>query len=186
LNLEKDIQQRSERIAELEELIAAKDQAMKDLKNSISKALTAFEGKGLTVEQRNGKVYVSMENKLLFKSGSWAIGKQGKVAIIELGKVLSKNPDIAVLIEGHTDNVPFTSDGPISNNWDLSTKRATSIISILSENNSINLENLTAAGRSEYSPIDTNETQEGKAKNRRIEVILTPKLDEISRLLNSK
>lgn len=186
LSLEKDIQQRSERIAELEELIAAKDQAMKDLKNSISKALTAFEGKGLTVEQRNGKVYVSMENKLLFKSGSWAIGKQGKVAIIELGKVLSKNPDIAVLIEGHTDNVPFASDGPISNNWDLSTKRATSIISILSENNSINLENLTAAGRSEYSPIDTNETQEGKAKNRRIEVILTPKLDEISRLLNSK
>ena len=127
-----------------------------------------------------------MENKLLFKSGSWAIGKQGKVAIIELGKVLSKNPDIAVLIEGHTDNVPFASDGAISNNWDLSTKRATSIISILSENKSINLENLTAAGRSEYSPIDTNETQEGKAKNRRIEVILTPKLDEISRLLNSK
>tara|TARA_B100001248_G_C27379414_1_gene456116 strand:+ start:343 stop:1302 length:960 start_codon:yes stop_codon:yes gene_type:complete len=184
MRLQADMQERSERIAELEELIAAKDQAMKDLKNSISKALTAFEGKGLTVEQRNGKVYVSMENKLLFKSGSWSVGNQGRNAIEQLGSVLAENPDIAVLIEGHTDNVPFSNGGKIANNWDLSTKRATAIISILSENKAISLNNLTAAGRSEYAPVESNDTAIGKAKNRRIEVVLTPKLDEISKLLN--
>ena len=184
MRLEADMQERSERIAELEVLIAAKDQAMNDLKNAISKALTDFEGKGLTVEQRDGKVYVSMENKLLFKSGSWAVNSQGRNAIVQLGNVLAENPDIAVLIEGHTDNVPFSNRGQISNNWDLSTKRATAIISILAENKAISLENLTAAGRGEYSPVDSNDTNEGKAKNRRIEVVLTPKLDEISKLLN--
>lgn len=185
LRLEADMQERSQRIAELEALIAAKDQAMTDLKDAISNALTAFEGKGLTVEQRDGKVYVSMENKLLFKSGSWAVGPEGRQAIGQLGNVLGENPDIAVLIEGHTDNVPFSNGGQIANNWDLSTKRATAIIAILSENKTINLENITAAGRSEYAPIDSNDTSEGKAKNRRIEIILTPKLDEISRLLNA-
>ena len=185
LKLEADMQERSQRIAELEALIASKDQAMRDLKNAISSALTAFEGKGLTVEQRNGKVYVSMENKLLFKSGSWAIGSKGRVAIEQLGSVLADNPEIAVLIEGHTDNDPFSSGGPIENNWDLSTKRATSIVQILSENARINPESLTAAGRGEYAPIASNDTKEGKAKNRRIEVVLTPKLDEISKLLNN-
>ena len=184
MRLEADMQERSERITELEALIAAKDQAMNDLKNAISRALTDFEGKGLTVEQRDGKVYVSMENKLLFKSGSWAVNSQGRNAIVQLGNVLAENTDIAVLIEGHTDNVPFSNRGQISNNWDLSTKRATAIISILAENKAISLENLTAAGRGEYSPVDSNDTNEGKAKNRRIEVVLTPKLDEISKLLN--
>ena len=185
MRLEADMQERAQRIAELEALISAKDQAMTNLKNAISNALTAFEGRGLTIEQRDGKVYVSMENKLLFKSGSWAIGPKGKNAIQQLGSVLGQNPDIAVLIEGHTDNVPYSSGGQVENNWDLSTKRATAIIAILSENKNINLENLTAAGRSEYAPIATNETSEGKAKNRRIEVVLTPKLDEISKLLNN-
>ena len=97
--------------------------------------------------------------------------------------MLAKNPDIAVLIEGHTDNVPFQGNGQIVGNWDLSTKRATAIVTILRENASINAENLTAAGRGEFAPIATNETPEGKAKNRRIEVILTPKLDELSKLL---
>ncbi len=185
LKLEADMQERSQRIAELELLITSKDQAMRDLKNAISSALTAFEGKGLTVEQRNGKVYVSMENKLLFKSGSWAIGSKGRIAIEQLGSVLADNPEIAVLIEGHTDNDPFSSGGQIANNWDLSTKRATAIVQILSENASINPESLTAAGRGEYAPIGSNDDTEGKAKNRRIEVILTPKLDEISKLLNN-
>ena len=185
LKLEADMQERSQRIAELELLITSKDQAMRDLKNAISSALTAFEGKGLTVEQRNGKVYVSMENKLLFKSGSWAIGSKGRIAIEQLGSVLADNPEIAVLIEGHTDNDPFSSSGQIANNWDLSTKRATAIVQILSENASINPESLTAAGRGEYAPITSNDDTEGKAKNRRIEVILTPKLDEISKLLNN-
>ena len=185
LKLEADMQERSQRIAELETLIASKDQAMRDLKDAISKALTAFEGKGLTVEQRDGKVYVSMENKLLFKSGSWAVGSEGRQAIEQLGSVLAENPDIAVLIEGHTDNDPFSSGGQIANNWDLSTKRATAIVQILNENEAIKPESLTAAGRGEFAPIATNETTQGKAKNRRIEVVLTPKLDEITKLLNN-
>jgi len=183
-SLKKELENRSQRVAELERMIASKDAAMTKLKDAISKALTNFEGKGLTVEQRDGKVYVSMENKLLFESGSWAVGSNGKEAVKQLGNVLADNPDIAILIEGHTDNVPFTGSGQLSGNWDLSTKRATAIVNILRENASIRPENLTAAGRGEYAPIASNETAEGKAKNRRIEVILTPKLDEISKLLN--
>lgn len=182
--LKQDMEARSQRIAELESIISSKDAAMTKLKNAISKALTNFEGKGLTVEQRDGKVYVSMENKLLFQSGSWAVGANGRDAVNQLGNVLADNPDIAILIEGHTDNVPYTGTGPLSGNWDLSTKRATAIVEILRENAAINPENLTAAGRGEYAPIASNDTAEGKAKNRRIEVVLTPKLDEISQLLN--
>ncbi|SFZ89695.1 chemotaxis protein MotB [Flaviramulus basaltis] len=182
--LKKELEDRSNRVAELENVIASKDAAMTALKNAISRALTDFEGKGLTVEQRDGKVYVSMENKLLFNSGSWAVGSEGRRAVQQLGNVLGDNPDIAVLIEGHTDNVPYQGNAQLSGNWDLSTKRATAIVNILRENVSINPENLTAAGRGEYAPVASNETAEGKAKNRRIEVILTPKLDELSKLLN--
>ena len=157
---------------------------MTALKDAISRALTDFEGKGLTVEQRDGKVYVSMENKLLFSSGSWAVGSEGRRAVEQLGSVLGDNPDIAVLIEGHTDNVPYKGSGQLSGNWDLSTKRATAIVNILRENATINPENLTAAGRGEFAPIASNDSAEGKAKNRRIEVVLTPKLDELSKLLN--
>lgn len=182
--LKKELEDRSNRVAELEKVISDKDAAMTALKNAISRALTDFEGKGLTVEQRDGKVYVSMENKLLFKSGSWAVGSEGTRAVKQLGTVLADNPDIAVLIEGHTDNVPYQGSGQLSGNWDLSTKRATAIVNILRDNPSINPENLTAAGRGEYAPVATNSTSEGRAKNRRIEVILTPKLDELSKLLN--
>jgi len=182
--LKKELENRSRRVEELESLIAAKDAAMTALKNAISRALSDFEGKGLIVEQRDGKVYVSMENKLLFGSGSWEVGAEGRRAVQQLGNVLGDNPDIAVLIEGHTDNVPYTGSGQVKGNWDLSTKRATAIVQILRENTTINPENLTAAGRGEFAPIATNDTAEGKAKNRRIEVILTPKLDEISKLLN--
>ncbi|NNE31265.1 MAG: OmpA family protein [Winogradskyella sp.] len=182
--LKQALEDRSQRVAELEGVITAKDANMRKLKDAISKALTNFEGKGLTVEQRNGKVYVSMENKLLFQSGSWAVGSEGRKAVQQLGSVLAENPEIAILIEGHTDNVPYKGNGQLSGNWDLSTKRATAIVNILRENASINPENLTAAGRGEYAPVASNDTAEGKAKNRRIEVILTPKLDEISKLLN--
>ncbi|GAA4273562.1 OmpA family protein [Aquimarina gracilis] len=182
--LQRDLDARSQRINELEGLIAAKDAKMQALKNAISKALRNFEGKGLTVEERNGKVYISMENKLLFESGSWAVGAQGRKAVKQLGKVLAQNQDIAVLIEGHTDNVPYTGNAQLSGNWDLSTKRATAIVNILLENGKIDPQNLTAAGRGEYAPVASNDTSEGKSKNRRIEVILTPKLDEITKLLN--
>ena len=180
-----DFQERSNRVAELEGVINAQGESLKKLKETLSKALNAFEGKGLTVEQKNGKVYVSMENKLLFQTGSWAVGSEGRKAVVEVGKVLGQNPEISVLIEGHTDNDKFSgSIGQIENNWDLSTKRATAIVNILSENKSINKQSLTAAGRGEYAPLASNETAEGKAKNRRIEIILTPKLDEISKMLN--
>lgn len=182
--LKKELEERSRRVSELENVIASKDAEMTKLKVAISKALTNFEGKGLTVEQRNGQIYVSMENKLLFKSGSWAVGSQGKQAVIQLGKVLAENPDIDILIEGHTDDVPYKGNAQLSGNWDLSTKRATAIVNILRENESINPKHLTAAGRGEFAPIASNDTPEGKAKNRRIEVILTPNLDEISKLLN--
>jgi len=184
--LKSELESRSNRVAELESVIAAKDAAMNELKNAISRALVDFEGKGLTVEQRDGKVYVSMENKLLFQSGSWAVGVEGKRAVKQLGSVLADNPDINVLIEGHTDNVPYSGNGTLSGNWDLSTKRATAIVEILRENSSINPESLTAAGRGEFAPIATNDTAAGKAKNRRIEVILTPELDEITKLLNKE
>lgn len=176
----------TKRLNELESMIAAKDASMKKLKETLSKALNAFEGKGLTVEQKNGKVYVSMENKLLFQTGSWAVGTEGRKAVVEVGKVLAQNPDITVLIEGHTDNdkIYGAIGGGVENNWDLSTKRATAIVNILGENAGIQKKNLTAAGRGEYAPLMSNDTPEGKAKNRRIEIILTPKLDEISKMLN--
>lgn len=182
--LKQDLQQRSQRIDELESLIAANDNNLKALRDKLSNALYSFEGKGLTVEQRDGKVYVSMENKLLFASGSWVVGAEGRSAVVEVGKILAENPDISVLIEGHTDNVPYRGHGQLQDNWDLSTKRATSIVRILKENSDINPLNLTAAGRSEYAPVSSNETTEGKSKNRRIEIILTPQLDEISKMLN--
>ena len=180
-----DLKKGTDRVNELESIMAAKEAAMKKLKDALSKSLKAFEGKGLTVNQRDGKVYVSMENKLLFESGSWAVGSEGKKAVVAVGTVLAQNPDIAVLIEGHTDNDKFTGAvGQIENNWDLSTKRATAIVNILSENKAVKKENLTAAGRGEFAPLMSNDTPEGKAKNRRIEIILTPKLDEISKMLN--
>jgi len=184
--LQSDLQDRSQRINELESMIASKEENMKRLKETLSKALNSFDGKGWTVYQKNGKVSVSMENKLLFQTGSWAVGSEGRRAVVEVGKVLAQNQDISVLIEGHTDNdkILGTLGGGIENNWDLSTKRATAIVNILAENKEINKENLTAAGRGEFAPIASNENAEGKAKNRRIEIILTPKLDEISKMLN--
>ena len=182
-NLQRQLDERSARIVELEGIISAKDKQMRDLKDAISRALTNFEGNGLTVEQRGGKVYVSMENKLLFQSGSWAVNSRGREAVEALGSVLAQNPQIDVLIEGHTDNVPFGGNGNIQDNWDLSTKRATSIVGILTENPRVSKSNLTAAGRSEYAPVAGNDSADGRASNRRIEVILSPKLDEISKML---
>jgi chemotaxis protein MotB len=184
--LKKDLEASSTRLAELEKMMADKEAAMKKLKETLSKSLKAFEGKGLTVTEKDGKVYVSMENKLLFESGSWTVGSEGKKAVDLVGKVLGDNPEISVLIEGHTDNdkITGTIGGGVENNWDLSTKRATAIVNILSANAKIKKENLTAAGRGEYAPLMSNESAEGKAKNRRIEIILTPKLDEISKMLN--
>jgi chemotaxis protein MotB len=184
--LKADLDASSKRLSELESYIAAKDASMKKLKETLMKSLKAFDGKGLTVHEKDGKVYVSMENKLLFQTGSWAVNAEGKTAVVEVGKVLAQNPDLSILIEGHTDDDKITGNlgGGIENNWDLSTKRATAIVNILSENKGVNKQNLTAAGRGEFAPLMSNDSPEGKSKNRRIEIILTPKLDEISKMLN--
>jgi len=180
--LQSELEERSRQIDELQRLIDAKEAKMQALKNAISNALHNFEGNGLTVVHKNGKIYVSMENKLLFSSGSWAVGAEGKKAVEQLANVLSSNTDIHVLIEGHTDNVPYKG-ATLLDNWDLSVKRATAIVRIL-KSKGVDPTQITAAGRSEFVPVDSNGTTEGKAKNRRIEIILAPNLDEISRLLN--
>ena len=183
---ETELLSRTERIDRLEKIISSQKKILSDLKNRISEALLNFRGKGLSIKQRNGKVYISMENKLLFKSGKWNIEFQGKQALMRLSKVLEENPDISILIEGHTDNIPFTSKGAMESNWDLSTKRATAVVKILLENNNILPQNLTAAGKSEFVPIASNTTIEGRAANRRIEIILSPSLDKIIELINSE
>ncbi|MBL6644054.1 MAG: OmpA family protein [Flavobacteriaceae bacterium] len=182
---ENELADRMARVEELEGLIARQKQAMRNLKERLSDALLNFEDKGLAVEARDGKVYVSMENKLLFKSGSWTVEAAGQNAIKSLAGVLAENPDIAILIEGHTDNVPYRGKGPLKGNWDLSTKRATAIVNQLLENPDILPQNLTAAGRGEYLPIAPNSTRSGRAANRRIEVVLSPQLDEISQIINT-
>ncbi len=183
-NLKSQLESRSERIEQLESLITAKEEKMQNLKNAISNALQNFEGNGLTVHRKNGKVYVSMENKLLFASGSWNVGANGSNAVKKLASVLRQNKDIEVLIEGHTDNVPYNGGNGITDNWDLSTKRATAIVRIL-VNGQVDAKQITAAGRGKYLPIGSNTTTQGKAKNRRIEVILSPNLDAISEMLEN-
>ena len=183
-SLKRELSSRIARVEELEGLVADKEALMSALKTALTDALVSFKGNGLSVEQRDGKVYVSMENKLLFQSGSWSVGNTGKQALKQLGSVLAANPEIAVLIEGHTDSDPYIGNDNLSGNWDLSTKRATEIVKLLLRNNKIKAENLTAAGRGQHQPIATNKTTAGKVKNRRIEVILTPKLDKIAALLS--
>ena len=182
--LQAELEQKSDRIDQLEALIEAKEAQMRSLKEAIQMALTSFEGNGLTIEQRDGKVYVSMENKLLFESGSWAVNVTGRSAVEALTQVLADNPEIAVLIEGHTDNVPYGGSGNLEDNWDLSTKRATAIVAVMLENSRIIEGNITAAGKGQFAPVASNDSPEGRAANRRIEVILTPKLDQISQLLD--
>ncbi|MFM7823390.1 MAG: OmpA family protein [Bacteroidota bacterium] len=175
---------REARVAELQQVLDSKDSAVKALKETVTKALLGFQGQGLTVEQKNGKVYVSLEERLLFASGSTVVDPKGEDALKELGNVLAKNTDINVLIEGHTDNVPIKG-GAIKDNWDLSVLRATSVVRILEKNKGVAPVRLTPAGRGEFMPIDKANTADARKKNRRIEVILTPKLDELFQVLES-
>jgi chemotaxis protein MotB len=175
---------RENKINELQSVLNKKDSAVGALKNAVNNALLGFKDNGLTVSVRNGKVYVSLEERLLFQSGSTVVDKKGEEALKQLAKVLEKNPDINVLIEGHTDNVPIAS-GPIKDNWDLSVMRATSVVKIMTSNPNVDAARLTAAGRSEYLPIDKASTSEARRKNRRTEIILTPKLDELFKVLES-
>ncbi|MBK5286373.1 MAG: OmpA family protein [Bacteroidia bacterium] len=178
------LRDRENKINELQGAISRKDSAVTALRNSVNNALLGFKDNGLTVSVKNGKVYVSLEERLLFQSGSTVVDKKGEEALKQLAKVLEKNPDINVMIEGHTDNVPIAS-GPIKDNWDLSVMRATSVVRIMTSNPKVDAARLTAAGRGEYLPIDKANTSDARKKNRRTEIILTPKLDELFRVLDS-
>jgi chemotaxis protein MotB len=179
-----ELSDKESRLSELQSILNQKDAEVRKLKETVSAALKGFEGSGLNVYEKNGKVYVSMDEKLLFASGSWVINSEGMQAISTLADVLAKDENITVLIEGHTDNVPYKGAGQVKDNWDLSVLRATAVVKAILKNTNINPSRLSASGRSEYFPIDTNDTPEARAKNRRTEIILTPKLDELFRIIN--
>lgn len=177
-----ELEAREKRLAELQGIINKQDSLLNALNEAVKKALLAFKSDEITVEMKNGKVYVSMSDKLLFKSGSAAVEDKGLDAIKTLGDVLNKNPDIDVLIEGHTDNIPINT-AKYEDNWALSADRALSIVRLLSNQHNVNPKRLEAAGRAEFYPKASNETAEGRAKNRRTEIILSPKLDELYKLI---
>lgn len=176
--------EQSERLIELEEMLRKKDEAMMALKKTISDALTGFSGDELQVHMKDGKVYVSLEEKLLFQSGSYDVNQLGVDALKKIANVLEQNTDIDILVEGHTDNVPYNGKGMLKDNWDLSVKRATSVVRIMLDNSSISANRITAAGRGEHSPIRTGNDAASLQKNRRTEIILTPKWTEVMEILN--
>lgn len=186
IELREELDARAKRVDELEAILNRKDSMVNALRTKVQNALLGFENKGLTIEQKNGKVYVSLDESLLFKSGSYNVDTKGKTVLRKLGEVLEKNKDVNVLVEGHTDNVPYNGKGQLKDNWDLSVRRATSVVKIILDNSDIDPARLTAAGKGEHFPIASNETAEGRSKNRRTEIILTPKLDELFEILNTQ
>ena len=184
LNTERRLLERGQRrVNELEGVIHRKDSTVAYVRQKVSDALLGFNGNGLTVNMRDGKVYVSLENSLLFAPGSWNVAANGQVALENLAKVLAENADITVLVEGHTDNDAYRGQSQVKDNWDLSVLRATNVVKILTKNAGMNPERITAAGRGEYVPLVENSSQENKAINRRTEIILTPDLTELANLL---
>lgn len=177
---ELELQDREQKLDELRAMINKKDSVMNALRKSVADALIGFEGNGLTIEQRNGRVYVSMEAKLLFATGSTEVDKKGKQAVINLARAIQGRDDLQVMVEGHTDSDEFSRTSFPRNNWDLSVLRATSVVSIMIDNSDISPNILTAAGRSQYMPVDPND----KAKNRRIEVVLSPNLDDLMEIID--
>ena len=181
---ERAINSREQDVLALENLLQLKDENLNQLKNSVANALLGFTGEGLTVEQRDGKLYVSLENSLLFASGSWTVNDMGKQAINELAKVLAKQADLQIMVEGHTDDVPYNGSGIIKDNWDLSVMRATAIVRVLTNNKGLDAKKITAAGKGPYSPLVENNSPENRAINRRTEIILSPNIDELMNLLD--
>jgi chemotaxis protein MotB len=184
IDSQNELELRSLRVAELEAIINRKDSMVTALKQKISKALIGLEGDGLTIVQRNGKVYISLEEDLLFASGKYEVNQTGKQALDKLSDVLSYQKDLEILVEGHTDSIPLSGRGLVKDNWDLSVMRATSVVKRLTANTNLDPTQLIAAGRSEFVPILTNSTSEGRSKNRRIEMILSPNLDDLFKLLD--
>jgi chemotaxis protein MotB len=181
--LSDELKKREAKVLELESALKQKDEASAALKKKLSDALYNFENKGLTITQKDGKVYVSMEESLLFASGKTVVEPKGIEALKNVAKVLEQNIDINIMIEGHTDDVPMKGLGDIKDNWDLSVMRATSVTKILLGNAKIDAKRIIASGRGEYLPLDSSKTSEGRKKNRRTEIILTPKLDELLKVL---
>jgi chemotaxis protein MotB len=175
--------EKEKKVAELQGILDAMQNKMRELRQKISDALTGFAGKGLTVYTKDGKVYVSVDEKLLFASGRAEVGADGRAALAQVSNALASNPDIQILVEGHTDDVPFRGKGDIKDNWDLSVMRATAIVKILLENPNVNPAQVEAGGRGEYLPVVDNSTPENRAKNRRSDIIITPKLDELYQIL---
>lgn len=175
------IASQQQRLEQLQALINQQRQATEALKKKISDALVDFSASDLSVSTKNGKVYVSLSENLLFPSGSAVVNAKGKTALAQLANVLNNNRDINVDIEGHTDSIPIK--GRYSDNWDLSVARSTSIVRILTQTYKVDAGRVTASGRSKYDPVDTNITSQGRAHNRRTEIILEPKLDELMKLI---
>jgi chemotaxis protein MotB len=180
-----DLSDKESRLDDLQKILDQKNAEVKALKEKVTKALKGFENSGLNVYEKNGKVYVSMDERLLFASASWEVGEEGQAAIKELAKVLETDKDINVLIEGHTDNVPYKGNGQVRDNWDLSVMRATAVVKSLLKYGKIDPERISASGRGEFFPIDNANSSEARAKNRRTEIILTPKLDELFQIIES-
>jgi chemotaxis protein MotB len=181
--MQDELDRRNARLTELENVLNEQEAMVNSLKRSVSEALTGFENQGLTVTQKNGKVYVSLEEKLLFPSGSTAVDPKGIAALKKLAGVLEKNPEISINIEGHTDDVPVIPGSSFRDNWDLSVLRATSIVRILLQGSSIDPKRLTTSGRAEFFPVDPAKTAEARQKNRRTEIILSPKLENLFKLI---
>lgn len=182
---EKALHERNARLVELQDALRLKDEAVKQLKSKVMDALVGFQNNGLTVFEKNGKVYVSLEERLLFKTGQWEVDPKGQQALRDLATVLGQNPDINVMVEGHTDDVPMRGTGQVKDNWDLSVMRATAVTKILLQNKQIDPVRIVSAGRGEYLPVAVGKTAEDRQKNRRTEIILTPKLDELFKLLET-
>jgi len=179
-----DLQKREDRLKEVEAALQKRDAATAALKDKLQQALLGFQKSGLSVDIRNGKVYVSLADKLLFPTGSIIIDQHGKEALVQLAAVLNKEPDINIAVEGHTDNKKVINLGQIKDNWDLSVMRATSVARFLTDApQGVDPHRLTATGKSEYQPVDPGTTPDALAKNRRIEIVLTPKLDELYNLI---
>ncbi|MBS7566134.1 OmpA family protein [Mucilaginibacter sp. Bleaf8] len=181
-----DLKKREARLREVEDILRKRDEAANALRDKLQKALLGFQQSGLTVDIRNGKVYVSLTDKLLFPSGSIVIDEKGKQALKQLAEVMNKEADINMSVEGHTDNQRVVNLGQIKDNWDLSVLRATSVTRYLTEVEKVAPQRLTATGKGEFQPVDPANTPEARAKNRRIEIVLTPKLDELYNLINNK
>lgn len=177
---EKILVEKEARINELEHIIKEQELAVERLREKIAEALLGFKDKGISVEERDGKIYVSMEAKLLFASGKTAVNPEGKGALIDLAKVLETQTDIDIVVEGHTDSDAMNSSAHPKDNWELSVLRATSVVKIMLDNSNMDPLNVTAAGRSEYHPVDEND----KAKNRRIEIIIAPDLSQLFELIS--